>query len=163
MSKIKWQNPIGHLHVHQSQEPARWAWICSEKGISQNCTHVCFLLNYLNLPGSLLVYHFLLHHDKQWARLSPVFSFITPQAEPHRFPHTGHFEVTLFPLFKQCIYMSQKKNTFYSGLQENSEISERQEFELPDCSNNYFRTCPVSSDAFLLLASCLGGKVGNKS
>lgn len=55
-------------------------------------------------------------------RLSPVFSLITPQAEWHWLPHNGHFEVTLFPLFKQCIRMSQWRNTFYLGIQENEDI-----------------------------------------
>lgn len=70
----------------------------------------CFPWNDISLLQLLVSLPFPVAQRRTMGRLSPVFSLITTRAEWYGLPHSGHFEVTLFPLFKQCICLSKGTN-----------------------------------------------------
>lgn len=70
----------------------------------------CFPWNDISLLQLLVSLPFPVAQRQTMGRLSPVFSLITTQAEWYGLPHSGHFEVTQFPLFKQCICLSKGTN-----------------------------------------------------
>lgn len=84
-------------------------------------------------------------------RLSPVFSLITTRAEWYGLPHSGHFEVTLFPLFKQCICLS-KGTSFIWVFKRTKRYQDLRNLNCITSFNYYFMACPTSPYASLPLA-----------